>query len=217
MLYEDIRQACKMYQQQDEYAYDGSYRRYNKAKDQAKWDNPATLDHTEVKRLVDFLNEWKTRMPSNPTNITLLLGKLRSAVPRLNTLQSETLLDVKFDETTKRKIAECFDEIAQTQRYESVGASKMLHVAINPNLFVIWDTAIQSGYGMGRSGSEYASKFLPKMQRIAKQAVEEVKVQENLSRAAAIQSFTERCEKNYSLAKIIDEYNYAKYTANWRL
>ena len=217
MLYEEIRQRCRMYHERDEFAYDGSYRRYNKAKDQAKWDNPKTLDYAEVSRLVDFLNEWKTRMPSNSDNITHLLNNLRSELPLLNTLRSATLLDVNFDETTKQTIAKCFDGIAQTQRYESVGASKMLNVAINPNLFVIWDTAIQSGYGLGRYGSEYAREFLPKMQRIAKRAVDQVRTEEGLSCADAIQSFTDHCEKSYSLAKIIDEYNYTKYTGMWRL
>ena len=214
MLYEDIRQGCTKYHQ-NESAYDGAYDLYIKAKNPAKWDNPEELDYAEVDRLVDFLNKWRTRMPSNPDNITRLLNNLRSEVPLLNTLQNKTLLDVKFDEITdngksvSQLIAECFNGIANTQRYESVGTSKILHVAINPKLFVIWDREIQSDYVLDGTGRDYAHEFLPGMQEIANRAVKQVEEQEKLSRAAAIQSFTDHCEKNNSLAKIIDEYNFS--------
>ena len=217
---EDIRQGCEKYHQH-EYAYDGAYGRYIKDKDQAKWDNPASLDYAEVKRLVGFLNQWKTRMPSNDETIGRLLNNLKTAVPRLNTLRSATLLDANLDETTKRMIAECFGTIAGSairrdgvQVTVSVGTSKMLNVAINPELFVMWDGAIQSGHGpMLDTGYAYARIFLPKMQRIAKQAVKQVMTEESLSCADAIRSFTEGCENKNSLAKIIDEYNYARFTA----
>ena len=55
------------------------------------------------------------------------------------------------------------------------------------------------------------------MQRLAERAVNQVMTEEGLSRADAIQSFTDHCEKKNSLAKIIDEYNYTKYTKEWRI
>ena len=226
MLYEEIRRRCRMYHEGDGYSYDESYACYRKAKDQDKWNNPTTLDCDEVKRLVRFANKWKSRVPKNDETIRRLLNNLKNEVPRLNTLQNATLLDVKFDESTMQMIARCFDIITGspvrndgvTVIRRPVGISKMLHVAINPNLFVMWDSAIQGGHGpMLDTGYEYAHIFLPKMQRIAKQAVNQVMKEEGLSCADAIQSFTDHCEKNNSLAKIIDEYNYAKYTAEWRL
>ena len=225
MLYQEIRQRCRMYHERDGYSYDATLARYIADKDQAKWDNPDNLDYAEVERLVDFLNAWKTMMPSNDETIKRLLNNLKTAVPCLNTLRSETLLDVNFDETTKQMIAKCFDIIAGSGIRRdgvyvtvSVGASKMLNVAINPELFVMWDREIQFGHDIRINfGSAYAHVFLPKMQRIAKQAVNEVMIQENLSRADAIQSFTDHCEKKNSLAKIIDEYNYARFTKKWLL
>ena len=226
MLYEEIRQRCRMYHDGDGYSYDESYASYLKDKDQNKWNNPATLDCDEVKRLVRFVNKWKSRVPKNDETIRRLLNNLKNEVPRLNTLHNTTLLDVKFDEATMQGIAKCFDTITGspvrndgvTVIRRPVGISKMLHVAINPKLFVMWDGAIQAGHGpMIDTGSAYASIFLPKMQRIAKCAVKQVEEQENLSRAEAIQSFTEHCKKGNSLAKIIDEYNYTKYTAKWGL
>ena len=222
MLYEEIRLGCRMYHQRDERGYDGYYARYIADKDQTKWDNPDRLDENEVKRLVHFVNQWGTMMPGNDKTIRRLLNNLTIAVPRLNTLRGTTLLDVNFDETTKQMIAECFGTIASSAIKKHgttitipVGASKMLNAAINPNLFVMWDRKIQLAYGLNGTGHDYAHEFLPGMQEAAKRVVNEVMDNENLSRADAVQSFTERCEKNNSLAKIIDEYNYARFTKVW--
>ena len=221
LLYEEIRLGCRMYHQH-EYAYDGYYARYIADKDQTKWDNPDRLDENEVKRLVYFVNQWGTMMPKNDETIRRLLNNLTIAVPLLNTLRGATLLDVKFDETTMQMIAECFGTIASSAIKGDgvtitipVGTSKMLNAAINPNLFVMWDRAIQSDYGLNGTGYDYAHEFLPGMQAAANRAVKEVMDNENLSRAAAIQSFTDNCEKKNSLAKIIDEYNYSRFTKVW--
>ena len=218
MLYEEIRQRCGMYHQNDS-KYDAAYASYMlyRNKNQTKWDNPDSLDYEEIERLVRFLKRWECFMFKKIEDITpLLLNNMKSEVPRLNTLQGKTLLDVNFDEDTKQMIAKCFDRIAQIQNYESVATSKALHVAINPDLFVMWDRAIQSHYFLKtNTGYTYAHEFLPWMQEIANQAVAEVMDKENRSRAAAIQSFTERCERKNSLAKIIDEYNFAKFKKGW--
>ncbi len=234
MLYEKIRLGCEKYHQH-EYAYDGYYRSYRDAKNQPKWNNPDRLDCDEVKRLVRFANEWGSRIPKNGETIRRLLTSLTDVVPRLNTLKSATLLDVKFDESTMQMIQECFDAITRspvkndgvTKIRRHVGTSKMLHVAINPELFVMWDNDIQSAHiaqtarslrinlSPGNAGVLYAGLFLPKMQRIANQAVDEVVSRENRSRANAIQSFTDRCQKKNTLAKIIDEYNFAKFKRDW--
>lgn len=220
MLYQEIRERCRMYHQNDS-KYDAAYASYMlyRNKTQTKWDNPHSLDYEEIERLVRFLRQWECFRFKKTDDITpLLLNNMKSEVPLLNTLQSKTLLDVNFDEDAKQVIAKCFNGIAQIQNYESVATSKALHVAVNPDLFVMWDRAIQSEYLMEtNNGRTYAREFLPWMQEIANQAVDEVMTKESRSRAAAIKSFTDNCEKKNSLAKIIDEYNFAKYTAKWRL
>ena len=220
MLYQEIRQRCRMYHQNDT-RYDAAYASYMsyRNKTQAKWDKPDSLDYDEIERLVRFLKRWGCFMFQAIDNITpLLLNNMKSEVPLLNTLQGKTLLDTNFDEDAKQVIAECFNRIAQIQNYESVATSKALHVAINPDLFVMWDRSIQSEHLLDtNTGYTYASEFLPWMQEIANQAVCEVMTKESRSRADAIQSFTDHCEYKNSLAKIIDEYNFAKYTAKWRL
>ena len=173
-----------------------------------------------------WLNNHKTGAPL-PGAFTIkgitmqrLLNNLAKAVPHLNTLQNATLLDVKLDQATKQMIAGCFDTIAKfgikkgSVSNEAVATSKILHAAINPKLFVMWDNDIQERYipkHLINTGDGYARVFLPRMQVIAERAVDEVMRNENLSCTDAIQSFTEHCEKKNSLAKIIDEYNFAKF------
>ena len=182
-----------------------------------------------------LLNNMKTGAPLLGASTTIrvatmnqLLNNLKSTVPLLNTLRSATLFNVHFDENRRRMLSNCFNAIAMfgirngDVSNEAVATSKLLHVAINPNLFVMWDGEIQPAYILQRNrrntGFGYAEIFLQRMQqRLAERAVKQVMAEEGLSRADAIQSFTEHCEKKNSLAKIIDEYNYAKYTAKWPL
>ena len=259
MLYEEIRQRCRMYHERDERGYDGAYARYTEYKNQtqAKWDNPDRLDFSDAEELITFLNKWGCKIPfhdaATPKEVIidillnnlktgvprlggstirvatmeLLLNNLKTKVPLLNRLRSATLLDVDFDENRRRMIADCFNAVAMfgirkgNISNEAVATSKLLHVAINPNLFVMWDREIQPVYVLQKkeinTGFGYAEVFLQRIQRIAKQAVNEVMAEENLSRADAIRSFTDHCEKKNSLAKIIDEYNYTKYTKKWLL
>ena len=115
--------------------------------------------------------------------------------------------------------------------------SKILHTT-NPELFVMWDDnikkkyAYRAGYTSDYSRRKYGAKiyvtvFLPKMQEIARDAVGHIKKiqKEKLDDADAIQlmksclhdsAFKSLKDKNClpGLAKILDEYNYMKYTKN---
>ena len=226
MLYEAIQLGCEIYHE-SETAYDGAYRRYRAHRNgeaSAKWDNPILLDYGEAERVIAFANEWKSRMPSFPENVQRVLVGLKSAVPNLNMLQNATLLDVQFEliisngMTVSELIANSFDAVAGASRrrdgtavYVSVGTSKMLNAAVNPCLFVMWDGAIQSGYGVYGTGTQY-SKFLMEMQKLARFSVAEAMNVEDMSYDEAIMSFTDRCRNRNSLAKILDEFNYSKFT-----
>jgi hypothetical protein len=97
------------------------------------------------------------------------------------------------------------------RRYESTDASKILH-AIIPNLFVMWDDKIRSAIvGEERDGRCYAFMFLPKMQGAAKEYLDSfIKENGGNYKSAALQ--ISKMADNYSLPKLIDEYNYVRYT-----
>ena len=232
MLYEEILKGCELYHEnEDGRSYDAAYVSYAYDKDPAKWDKHETLDYYEVERVIRFANKWKSRMPSFPKNVERMLIGLENALPDLNLLRNDTLLEVDFERlisfdrlisremTVSELISKSFGTIAGASRrrdgvavYTSVGTSKILNAAVNSELFVMWDNAIQDGYRIGNGGYTYANIFLPKMQELGQQAVNELMQVEDLSRGDAINFFTNHCKNKNSLAKIIDEYNYARFT-----
>ena len=217
MLYQAIRLACKKYHKVAQFAYDVAYNEYIRERDVNRWQNSDYLDTDEVNRIITFVNQWKCMMPRNQRNIEKVLVGLKRTLPELNRLKSYTLLNVNFDETTSgglsiaQLIEKSFDIIADAgQRFESVATSKMLNVAINSDLFVMWDNNIQHGYRVDNKGYSYAHEFLPRMQQLAQEAIAQIVENEDRSRSDAIKSLTP-CSQ--SLAKVLDEYNYMKFTS----
>ena len=170
MLYEAILLGCEKYHQAP-YSYDDAYREYRNDRDEDKWSNPKTLDYSEVDRLILFVNQWGCMMPREAhDNVERLREGLKRQVPELNRLKDYTLLNGDLDQATCELFERSFDVVANAgHRFESVATSKMLHAAINPELFVMWDGRIMSGYGLDGSGREYAHRFLPRMQSIARE------------------------------------------------
>lgn len=110
----------------------------------------------------------------------------------LQLLRNDTLLEADF-ENVSDLVSRSFDAIeGASQRrdgvavYTSVATSKILNAAVNPELFVIWDNAIQDGYRIGNGGYTYANIFLPKMQGLAHQAIKELMRVEDLSYGDAL-------------------------------
>ena len=155
-------------------------------------------------------------MPGDEDNQNRMLGGLKCATPSLNLLKGRTILNIRFDEsfegkTASQLIAESFDCIASAGRKTArVATSKMMHAAINRELFVPWDGAIIAAYGSAPGcGRHYAEKFLPRIQRLAKRAIRQVIEKKDCSCEEAISYLTSR---RHSLAKVLDEYNWMKYT-----
>ena len=123
----------------------------------------------------------------------------------MNSFNGYTLLNIPFDQKVSRDqiphimefdqriqdimspsqltIALAFNEIAESgKRKEYVATSKMIHVAVNTVIFVMWDDNIQKGYGYSKSwGDGFAYvHFLEKMQRLAKEAINQIKATEGL-------------------------------------
>ena len=222
MLYEDIRRGCTRYHQgKDGYAYDKAYANYFEDKNQAKWDNPDTLDLAEAGKLLAFLNQWETLMPARLTDFQ---SALKKATAELTPLMDKSILDLDLNELSigdaedADKIRSIFLTVAKCggDSIEATATSKILHT-INPHGFVMWDRKIREHYAQPLLGKktpnigeaaarEYACRFLPAMQLIAKRAIEQVMAAENHdSRDDAIKSLTP-CGN--SLAKVIDEYNF---------
>ena len=211
MLYQALRLGCQKYHE-NESRYDTAYRLYIQNRNADKWDYPETLDYNEIYRLIKFVNSWGGRFPYSQAED--LLGTLKREVPKLNSLKYSTLVDIQLGQdidgiAVDQLISNSFNKIANRNKYYSVATSKIIHTAINSNLFVMWDNRIQQSYKVGWGNGQRYVKFLLEMQKLAEQAIAQIMNIEDLTRNDAIKSMS---SSECSLAKIMDEYNFMKYT-----
>jgi len=140
--------------------------------------------------------------------------------------EHSTIVNMTFTKSDRGFIADVFNRLAKccrTSRFESTDTSKALH-GILPELFVMWDDNIKKGIlglrgaasGRDYDGTCYAEEFLPLMQSMASQLLASY-VQQNggtpQEANAKISSMIGGC----TLAKLLDEFNYLKFTKKWTL
>jgi len=171
---------------------------------------PDSITVAEIDRLILFLNQWSSHYESSPEQCGRLLEAIREVIPAGRRLRDKNLLNAELTEQETRKtIAGMFNTIATCgPRIETTATSKILH-SLHPGLFVMWDDAIQMGYAVSGSGEDYARRFLPRMQKLAIIALEQTAGARGLTRDTAVETLT-RC--GHTLAKVLDEYNYTKFT-----
>ena len=224
MLYQAIRLGSELYHCDANLS--SSNEAYRKLlccdMDHSKWQNPNSLDMEEVKKVRDFVvRTWKTR--NMQAKSEHLLPVLEKVLPKLNKLRGKTILDVCLDEkiygesiadvicSSFKKIANCGPPSKRNGRpnNEVTAASKIFHI-INPELFVMWDRAIISGYG-GYNRRLFYTDFLRRMQKLAKYAISQIENECGVCRDEAIARLM--CD-GHTIAKALDEYNYVKFTLN---
>ena len=107
-------------------------------------------------------------------------------------------------------------------RKSPVAVSKALHL-MAPKFFPLWDNDISKAYGCHWYYSEAAAdkylEFMGKMRTLAENILQNFIDTEGGTRETAIKTICERCSRNMpftkSLLKIIDEFNYSRYSKNW--
>ncbi len=215
MLFEAIQFGSLVYHRLE--SYGKFYDDYLSNRNGRLWQDERKLNMSEIKLLIQFLNQWGTHYRSTPEQ---LLGALVEAFPLLNCLKGRDFVDLDFEAKVEphfsvaQAIASVFDTIARCgPRYESTGTGKILHT-INPQLFVMWDSNIAHGYGLGSGNNDdcagrYANRFLPRMQRLLRHALKERTQQTGESREQVLRAL---CECGHTLPKVLDEFNYVKFT-----
>jgi len=195
------------------------------------WESPEVTD-AEVSKLFDFVNQWRTHVPRGREQEEGFKEAYRESYRFLQMLRAEKLETVDFEreiyegKSVSHIIYQVFERIAHFgYREELVAASKMLHT-IAPNLFVMWDSNICAGYAV-QGAYEYAHKFLPRMQKQIKEAIDTYVSDNKCNVHDAIKAICDpqaneflakllkECSLlnfNLSLTKLVDEYNYVKFT-----
>ncbi|RLB02545.1 MAG: hypothetical protein DRG83_08380 [Deltaproteobacteria bacterium] len=188
------------------------YDTYMKSKDPEAWFKSGDVPLKEGLLLFGFIHSWD---PNFQGDLAKFLEIYKDIFPLLKDFKNTTLIEVDLSDEIKNCISVIFDRIAmcpRTKRYESTDASKILH-AIIPDLFVMWDGKIRKAVIGDEecNGRCYAFEFLPKMQELAREYLDSfIKEKGGDYKSAAFQ--ISRMADNYSLSKLIDEYNYVRYT-----
>lgn len=176
-----------------------------------------TIDDPSPEAIVHFLKGWgRMRMSFDPNKIQRSIEEAKSVLTKLSAYNFET---ASLSET-RCDVVSAFHHFLNGTR-SPVATSKTLHV-LAPRFFVMWDNAIRIAYGCGDYmesnsplwGNKYFT-YLERVQRCLKEALM------LYAKNHAIQNMGQASERlkaelyehgGKSLAKIVDEYNFLKYT-----
>ena len=191
-------------------SYDEHYQSYMNDRDAASWWSPQGPGTDEARRMFRFLNQWKCRLRNNESDCARLSAAAADVVPLLSSLRGETLGEVALTDSVMSAVTEAF-HITLDALYKRSGTcvSKILHM-YNPRLFVMWDDAIRGGYAVEGDGHSYGAVFLPH-QQLAREAIASVITEGLAGPSDAVTYIESQCAGN-PLAKVMDEFNYCKFT-----
>ena len=216
MHWESLVLASAIFRQRQP-TYDRLYLEYMSSRDEAAWYSEAGPNDVEIVRLLRFLNQWASRHPSDADARARFKRAYIQVLPLLRALKGITLLDTAFGGgvvqgmCVSEAVGSIFETIAGSgSRYASTATSKILHV-LHPSLFVMWDSAIRGGYAVDGRSNDYATRFLPRVQWQAREAVDSYISDGSADPAVAVQDLESLCGGRL-LAKLVDEYNYCKFT-----
>lgn len=185
---------------------------YLKNRDSSVWFKSKDLPIREGILLFGFIQSWD---PNFQGDLNKFIKIYKDIFPLIKEFELMSIETTQFDSSTVKTIKRIFENIAHCplkNRRESTDASKILHVML-PKFFVMWDTKIRKGiFGDNiKNGERYAKYFLPEMQRLVKGIVDDYAVIKRCDLELAAEQISKELD-NYTLAKLIDEYNYVKYT-----
>ena len=187
------------------------------------WCKNGNVHEYEIKKLRYFIRSWDPHFLGNVKKLNQCFKQIHSDIKELKN-KSIDQIDLE-NEKTKRCIEKIFNLAARCgkkNRSERTDASKIIHTIL-PKLFVMWDKAIRNGIWRKQkklgwkkpknekfTGTEYAFYFLPLMQKAANDVIKSYEKEHPGARKKTINEIkVER--SNYTLAKLLDEYNYVKY------
>lgn len=187
------------------------YEAYMNSKSQADWFQSPEIPLKEGLLLFGWVHSWD---PNFEGDLLRFLEIYRDIFDVIKEFENHSLIGIDFSDEVRRTISMIFDRIARCcrgQRYESTDASKLLH-GIIPSLFIMWDIKIKENLVGGRRDARcYAYEFLPNMQISARHILESYISDKGGDYEGASKQIS-LMSHNYTLAKLIDEFNYLRYT-----
>jgi len=180
-------------------------------------------NENELRKIYSFMNKWFSRAPWQSFGTFCDRFRMtwnilsRFSTMSLENTSMETLIEVDREKLRlTRAVHYCFDALSLIRKVGSTPASKALHVAA-PGLLVMWDTAIRETIAYGSSGYHYAYVFLPAMKESIEDAIQSYVKEKDCDRTDAIEQIGRERGRNYTLAKMIDEFNWITITKRRKL
>lgn len=225
MNYKGLLQGARLFKLKERRAR--FYDDYVREKDWKEWESTPFISDGEIEKLFGFIKKWDFHFRVDQDNIVKFREVYSLVYPLLKELRTETIHEVDFEKKMGRQsLVTCsqvifiiFEEIAHSfPRYESTDTSKIIHT-IHPDLFVMWDDSIcynvlKISKMKTATGYDYAYRFMPLMKKEINEAIETYMKDHDCSRKEAIENLS-KSQGNKTLAKLIDEYNYARFTRRW--
>jgi hypothetical protein len=190
-------------------------RYYLQTVDSMVWKNLNGLSINDVEsEILYFLNKWKCRIDKSDKSVRNIRKSLKETSSLFKLLEDEKLENIEFNKKIKNKtVEEIIFKIFETLSSTKVGrrtlgptaTSKIMHL-VNVELFVMYDQKIREHYGCFTNANGYIN-FIWRMNNIAKKIIEDCDGNEEIWRKIY--------KKRKSLPKLIDEYNYSRFTKKW--
>lgn len=175
----------------------------------------------EIKKLFAFVRSWDNRFSGDIEKFRLCYKNIYND---LKQLELKSIHSIDFSKTeTNEQIKRIFNMVVDCgkNRPEYTDGSKIIHTIL-PALFVMWDEEIRKGLRQKHHWTwpkdkaekidEYVQTFLPQMKDETNEVIATY-MEENhhCSQEQAIDQISKKAN-DYALAKLLDEYNYVKYT-----
>ena len=227
MTYQDLLKACKFYAQKEQrdYVYPASI-----AKIQNNFGNTTIM----AEAISTLLKIWHLNFYRFGTFSRELLEECIAAkLPLIREFKLLNIRHLSFEESEVVKIEDLFSNFLESTagknkkftRRSPTAVSKALNL-LAPKCFPLWDEAISQEYDCWWMHSDFGAMQYIRFMKLAK--VQCVDITTEYSKAHSIsnldsaeQRLTQECASisgkiyDISLLKIIDEYNYARYTKHW--
>lgn len=206
MHWKDLDKAVSLYNQEADTYQSKPFNPYE------RWYTEAITNPTP-KAIKDLLTRWgRMRMSFNISSIQKSIKSARNTIMSLKTNDFEL---APLNEI-RNEVISVFQVILDGTK-SSVAASKALH-ALAPKFFVMWDNTIRAAYGcanLSATWSEIYFVFLVRVQRHLQKALESYSKAhklESILKAASHLRQDLYIKGQKSLTKIVDEFNYMRYT-----
>jgi len=217
MDYKELLKAHKKFIKSESryFFYDGYMK--NRSNCWLECDTPPEF---EIKKLFAFVRSWDNRFSGDMRRFKQGYKKIHDDVKQL---KHKSIHSIDFRNVeTKKQIQRIFNMVVDCgkNRPEYTDGSKIIHTIL-PELFVMWDNEIRKGLRKKHKWEwhkekpqiieEYVVRFLPQMKQEANEVLNSYIEENRYSRKQAINEISKK-GSNYTLTKLLDEYNYVKYT-----